>query len=75
LVSVRFPVFAGGCGVGGRCGCVCRVRSRSAELEHVPVEDVVVREALLVKQVAEQLPEVAGSNKLVIKDEICNTIL
>ena len=32
----------------------------TAELEHVPVKDVIVGEALLVEQVAEELPEVAG---------------
>ena len=33
----------------------------AAELQHVPVEHVVVREALLVEQVAEQLSEVTAN--------------
>ena len=32
----------------------------TAELEHVPVKYVIVGEALLVEQVPEELPEVAG---------------
>ena len=43
----------------GRVNSDC-VLPWTAELEHVPVKDVIVGEALLVEQVAEELPEVAG---------------
>ena len=36
-------------------------------LEHVPVEDVVIGEALAVEQVAKQLPQIAAREKLRIK--------
>ena len=46
----------------GRVNSDC-VLSWTAELEHVPVKDVIVGEALLVEQVAEQLPQVARMEK------------
>ena len=35
----------------------------TSELEHVPVEDVVVGEPLFMEQVAEELPKVAENKK------------
>ena len=39
------------------------VWSGTSELEHVPVEDVVVGEPLFMEQVAEELPKVAENKK------------
>ena len=55
-------------GTGRLLPAVARVRLRfwpptAAELEHVPVENVVVGEALAVEQVPEQLAQVAGGRE------------
>ena len=45
----------------------------AAELEHVPVEHVVIGEALPVEQVPEQLPQVAGreGRSPIIRSFVC----
>ena len=39
------------------------IRPCAAKFQHVPVEDIVIGEALLVEQVAEKLPEVTGKKE------------
>ncbi len=59
-VPVQFAVLVGvGHGYGGAAaGRAGLWLPRPAELQHVPVEHVVVREALLVEQVAEEVAKV-----------------
>lgn len=59
VAAVAVAAVAGGATAGG-----IGVLPGTAELEHVPVEDVVVSKALLVEKVAEELSEVtARGNK------------
>ena len=56
-ISVSSAIAPASVGVASRLPRLCL--PRPAELDYVPVEDVVVGESLDVKEVAEELPQVA----------------